>query len=95
MSEVELHIKRVNEKLQHLLKQYESVKKENERLIKDLTDKKEKQQLYLQQIDTLQEQVSILKAATGKMPEADKKEFEKRINQYIKGIDRCIGLLSE
>jgi hypothetical protein len=25
----------------------------------------------------------------------DKKEFEKRINSYIKEIDRCIALLSE
>jgi phage host-nuclease inhibitor protein Gam len=94
MSEFESHIKRVNDKLQQLLKQYETVKKENERLAKDLSDKKEKQQQYLQQIDALQEQVSILKAAASKMEEADKKEFEKRINQYLKDIDKCIGLLS-
>jgi len=29
------------------------------------------------------------------MTEADKKAFEKQINQYIKEIDKCIGLLSE
>jgi hypothetical protein len=29
------------------------------------------------------------------MSEADKKEFEKRINGYIKEIDRCIALLGE
>jgi len=29
------------------------------------------------------------------MTEADQKEFEKRINQYIKEIDKCIGLLSD
>jgi hypothetical protein len=95
MSEVESHIKRVNDKLQQLLKKYESVQKENQRLIKDLNDKKEKQQTYLKQIDALQEQVSILKAATSKMEDADKKEFEKRIDQYIKSIDKCISLISD
>jgi hypothetical protein len=95
MSELESHIKRVNDKLQQLLKKYESAQKENQRLIKDLNDKKEKHQTSLKQIDTLQEQVSILKAATSKMEDADKKEFEKRINQYIKSVDKCIGLLSE
>jgi len=29
------------------------------------------------------------------MSEADKKEFEKKINAYLKEIDRCIALLSE
>ncbi len=29
------------------------------------------------------------------MTEADQKEFEKRINHYIKEIDKCIGLLSD
>ena len=27
--------------------------------------------------------------------EADKKAFEKNINQYIREIDKCIGILSE
>jgi hypothetical protein len=29
------------------------------------------------------------------MSEADKKAFEKNINQYIREIDKCIGILSE
>jgi hypothetical protein len=29
------------------------------------------------------------------MKKPDKKIFEKQINQYIKEIDKCIGLLSE
>ncbi|MBI3882746.1 MAG: hypothetical protein HY305_00585 [Sphingobacteriales bacterium] len=87
MSEVESHIKRINSKLQLLLKNYQALQKENERLVKALKEKKEKQQVHLQQIDSLQEQISVLKAATATMNEADKKEFEKRINRYIKEID--------
>ena len=29
------------------------------------------------------------------MKESEKKAFEKRLNQYIKEIDRCISLLNE
>jgi uncharacterized phage infection (PIP) family protein YhgE len=95
MSDLEQHIKRINDKLQQLLKNYQQLQKENSRqseLIKQLKAAKDKD---TQQITALQEKVSILKAATGKMNEADKKEFEKNISQYIREIDKCIGILSE
>ena len=95
MSDLEQHIKRINDKLQQLLKNYQLLQKENSRqseLIKQLKEAKEKDD---QQIATLQEKISILKAATDKMTEADKKAFEKNINQYIREIDKCIGILSE
>ena len=95
MSELESNIKRVNDKLSRLLKQYQQLQKDNERqsrLIKELQEIKEK---HTQTIAELQEQAGILKASTGQMNPADKKSFEKHINQYIKEIDKCIGLLSE
>ena len=95
MAELEDHIKRINTKLQQVLKRFESLQKENERLKKDLAEKEDAQNQYIEYVDELRQQVSILKASTSKMEEGDKKEFEKRINQYIKGIDKCIGLLSE
>jgi hypothetical protein len=95
MADLEDHIKRINTKLQQVLKKTELLKKENERLKKDLSEKEDAQNQYVEYVDELRQQISILKAATGKMEETDKKEFEKRINQYIKGIDKCISLLSE
>ncbi|MBL7702563.1 MAG: hypothetical protein JNM14_09945 [Ferruginibacter sp.] len=95
MGELEQHIKRINDKLLQLLKNYQQLQKENSRqsqLIKELQLAKEKDN---QQITALQEKVSILKAATSKMNETDKKAFEKTINQYIREIDKCIGILSE
>ena len=95
MSDLQQNIKRINDKLQQLLKNYQQLQKENSRqseLIKQLKETKEKDQ---QQIISLQEKISILKAAAGKMNEADKKEFEKNISQYIREIDKCIGILSE
>ena len=90
-----MFIKRINYKLQQLLKNYQLLQKENKRqseLLKELQEAKEKDK---QNITTLQEKITILKAATGKMNEADKKAFEKNINQYIREIDKCIGILSE
>ena len=95
MSDLEQHIKRINDKLQQLLKNYQQLQKDNERqgrLIDTLQQAKEKD---MQQVNELQERVSILKAASGQMNEADKKEFEKNINKYIREIDKCIGILSE
>ncbi len=95
MSDLEQHIKRINNKLQLLLKDYQVLQKQNQQqseLIKQMQAAKEKD---AEQIASLQEKISILKAAAGKMNETDKKAFEKNINQYIREIDKCIGLLSE
>ncbi|HRG25964.1 MAG TPA: hypothetical protein PLL23_16305 [Chitinophagaceae bacterium] len=95
MSTTEEQLKRIQDKLQQLLKQQASVRKENEKLKEELGIAREKlslQQLYL---DELRQQVSILKLNAGGMNERDKKEIEKKINSYLKEIDRCIALLGE
>ena len=95
MSTTEEQLKRIQDKLQQLLKQQASVHKENEKLKEELGIAREKlslQQLYL---DELRQQVSILKLNAGGMNERDKKEIEKKINRYLKEIDRCIALLGE
>jgi small-conductance mechanosensitive channel len=95
MEELDQHIKRINDKLQHLLKNYKLLQKDNERqtkLIKELQQTKENSS---EQIAALQQQVLILKTSAGQMNEADKKGFEKMINQHLREIDKCIALLSE
>ncbi|MEO6315628.1 MAG: hypothetical protein ABIU63_16470 [Chitinophagaceae bacterium] len=95
MNPLEQHIQRINEKLQQLLKQYQSVQKENEKLKKELTDVRGLDTARSRQLEDLEQKVSILKTATNNMNEADKKDLEKRLNHYIKEIDRCIAVLSE
>ena len=95
MNPVEQHIQRINEKIQQLLKQYRASQKENEKLKKELADIKSLHAERSQLIDELEQKVAVLKTATNNMTEADKKELEKRLNHYIKEIDRCIGMLSE
>ena len=95
MAALENDIKRVNEKLQQLLKQYLLLQKDNRKLQEELklqVDTKEQNQ---QKIELLQVQVSLLKSTSAQMSDADKKDFEKRINQYLRDIDKCIAILSE
>lgn len=95
MAELDIQIKRINDKLQQLLKQQTLLQKENADLKKELEASKKETLVHHANIDELKQQVSILKMNTVEMNENDKKEFEKRLNLYIKEIDRCIALLSQ
>ncbi len=85
----------INEKLQQLLRQHNRVKKENEQLRIELEGEKRKYLTTQTKIDDLQQQISIVKLGVGDMNDKDKKDFEKKVNSYIKEIDKCINLLSE
>jgi hypothetical protein len=95
MQALENDIKRVNTKLQQLLKQYLLLQKHNESMNIALSDLKKLSEKQLGDINRLQTQVSILKSASGEMNEVDKKSFDKQLGQYIKEIDKCIALISE
>lgn len=93
MSTTEQHLKRIQDKLQQFLKQYAALQKENVQLKEELNKSKEEAKAQQHQIDTLKQKLDILKLNAGEMSEVDKKEFEKKINTYLKEIDRCIALL--
>jgi cell division septum initiation protein DivIVA len=95
MEELDQHIKRINDKLQHLLKNYKLLQKDNERQTKLIQELQQNKESSSEQIAALQQQVLILKTSAGQMSETDKKEFEKMINRHLREIDKCIALLSE
>ena len=95
MQQTEDQIKRVQDKLQQLLQQYQSLQKENNRLKAEIQEEKDKNKERLLQLDRLQQQVEILKSSKEEMSQEDKKNFEKRLNQYVKEIDKCITLLKD
>jgi hypothetical protein len=88
-------LQRVNEKLQQILKQYQVLQKENEKLRQEAGISASKHQSLSAELDKLQQKTEILRMSKGEMNEPEKKIFEKRINGYLKEIDRCIGLLNE
>ena len=85
----------IGEKLQGLLKSLQRLQKENEKLRAELQGAREREQAAFQRVDELQQQAAILKYAAGDMDEKEKKDFEKKINQYLREIDKCIAFLSQ
>lgn len=85
----------INDKLQQLLKNMARLQKENERLQTELLEAKSRETAAQYDINQLKQQAAILKYAAGEMNEKDKKEFEKKISQYIREIDKCIAFLSQ
>ena len=92
---MEQQLKRIQDKLQQLLKQQQLLLKENERLTQENKELKEKLGKHQNEAETLEQRIAALKMATGSLNDKEKKELEKRMNGYIKEIDRCISMLAE
>lgn len=85
----------LNEKLQLLLKQHARVQRENQRLKEELEATQNREAEARSSCERLQDQISILKMSSGQLTEPDKKEFEKKLNQYLKEVDKCIAFLGQ
>jgi chromosome segregation ATPase len=95
MVETEVQLKRIQTKLQQLLKQHVVLQKENSVLKEELQGTKQQLAVRQDSLDNLKQQVDVLRYSNGEMNDLDKKEFEKKINTYVKEIDRCITMLSQ
>lgn len=94
MNQVAATIARINQKLQLLIKQHEQLQRDHERLQQELA------QRDLQLLDQhnmqllLENQLAALQTTTQKpMDDKEKKILEKKINGFIKDIDRVIAQL--
>jgi chromosome segregation ATPase len=92
---IELRVRRIQEKLQLLLRQRDLLLKENGKLKEELRQLQTDQRDQSATFEQLQQQVEILKATKTAMGEGEKRALEKRLGQYIREIDRCITLLGE
>jgi hypothetical protein len=92
---MELQVRRIQEKLQRLLKQREILLKENGKLKEEVRQLQQDQGLHSARLEQLQQQVEILKVTKEAMGEGERRTLDKRLGQYIREIDRCIALLSE
>jgi chromosome segregation ATPase len=95
VSELEQQVRRISDKLQHLLRQRETLLKENVKLKEEIRNLRLDHTDHTIRLEQLQQQAEILKASKGEMNEAEKRTLEKRLSQYIREIDRCIALLGE
>lgn len=88
------NIKQLNIKLQQLLKQYNSLVIQNEQQKKTIFILKETTDQQKNTLDEMKQEQLILKASLDKMDETEKKLLEKKLNDYVRNIDKCISLLS-
>ncbi|MEY5033994.1 MAG: hypothetical protein RL447_372 [Bacteroidota bacterium] len=92
---MEANLKRILDKVQQLMRRSKAMQQESDRLRRTLTETEEKLRQAQEQTNLLRMQLDVLKMNAGELNTADKKEIEKKLNGYLKEIDRCIALLSE
>ena len=95
MTQPEIQLKRVHEKILLLLKQYQVLQKENERLKDELKKMNIRYETISHDAEKYRQQAEVLGITGRGMEESDKKMLEKRLNKYVREIDKCIALLQE
>jgi archaellum component FlaC len=95
MTQPEFQLKRVHEKILLLVKQHQTLQKENERLKEELKKMQVRGEVLSRDAEKFRQQAEVLKLSGRGMEENDKKMLEKRLNQYVREIDKCIALLQE
>jgi chromosome segregation ATPase len=93
--EAELRVRRIQEKLQQLLRQRDLLLKENGKLRDELRQIQQDHTDQTTRLEQLQQQVEIVKATKTAMSEGEKRALEKRLGLYIREIDRCIAMIGE
>jgi len=90
-----LQIKNIQDKLQLLLKQQSLLLKENQRLKKELEKTQSLAEEKDQALVRVQEQVDVLKMSAGtSLSETERTALSKRIDGYLREIDRCLAMLN-
>lgn len=88
-------IKRIQEKLIKLVARYTSLLKENEQLKKTLHDITTQTNILKEKNDQLSLQVNMMQLAETTDAKEAKLALEKKLNAFIKEIDRCIAILGD
>ena len=84
----------LQQKQQLLLKQFAFLKSENRQLTKRLAKKDAQLTNAEDKLKDLQQKLDVLKISKGSFDDKEKKELERRIDAYVREIDRCLALLN-
>ncbi|WP_300604920.1 hypothetical protein [Niabella sp.] len=91
---IEEKIKQIQEKLIQLSRKNAAIEKENNALKQELEETRTAAAMAVANMETAQQQLDIARYGNTPMSAEERKNFEKRINGYLREIDRCIALLS-
>jgi hypothetical protein len=86
---------RIEEKLGLLTLKLRDYKRENEKMRKELEEKKLQWEELKTKNEQMELQMTLLRNGEKGESKTSKSVLEKKINDYIKEIDRCIALLGD
>jgi chromosome segregation ATPase len=95
MNKLQEHITSIEGKLGLLLSKLKSQKKENERLRRELEEKTREWEDQKKKTEQLSLQLELSANNEDESLRSNRAALEKRINDYIKEIDKCIALLGD
>ena len=94
MAELSIQIKAIQDKLQLLLRQQQLLQKENQRLKKDLEKMQAEKIGKDADLQGLIRQLETVKIGSAQWSPSEKGIMEKRIDGYLKEIEKCLSLLN-
>jgi chromosome segregation ATPase len=95
MAAAQEHINIIQQKLSTLIERYNALQRENERLKKNLQESAGELNAVKEKNDQLTLQLNMLKASESEASRESRNALEKKINEYVKEIDKCIAHLGD
>ncbi|MCA6440220.1 MAG: hypothetical protein ACRC0I_02360 [Sediminibacterium sp.] len=93
MLELNASLDELQIKMQELLKTYKQLRKENEHLTKELEEAKQQNEVVQKRLQELDQKLAAARISNGNWSELEKQALQKKIDSYLKEIDKCIALL--
>lgn len=93
MTDINANISHLQEKLQLLIRAFKQLQKENNRLLKDIAIAKAEKDEKISQLKQLEQKVAAVQLASGNWNDTEKEGLQKKIDTYLKEIDKCLALL--
>lgn len=93
MIDISANISHLQEKLQLLIKEFKQLQKENNRLLKEIANAKLEKEANSSHLNQLEQKVAALQLTSGNWNDAEKIGLQKKIDSYLKEIDKCLALL--
>lgn len=93
MSSGQEQILRIEEKLLRLLSQHQQLLRENQKLKNEHLQLTESQKILKGKVDELELQLALMHSSETAEAKSSRAALEKKINAYVKEIDKCIAIL--
>ena len=93
MIDLNTQIAHLQEKLQLLIREYRQLQKDNGRLQKEIAALQSEQEQNAGELVRMEQKVAAVQITGGNWDEGEKAKLQKKIDTYLKEIDKCLALL--